>query len=915
MGRGSSGGGRYAFARRERRSPLLIVGLPLLFVTAATGIALALPHSKLPAGVPATMYLVAVFASAFATGLAGGIVASLLALVGLDLFFLPTMVSLGSATTEDSVLLIVFVVAAAGAALAVQRLRDARSAAEEERIRAAALAALTADLANASSVADVGEVLTGHMTSALGAKAAGAFVLDPSGTKVRVLAHRGYPEELMERWRSFGLDADVPASEAIRDRRPIVLGSLGERMARYAYISRDRPTMGAGAMAALPVLIRDQAAGAVTLSFSEDHRFTGVDLAFLETLVLQAAQAIERTQLRDAEHRAQERVEFVAEASRALARSLDYTRTLEEVARLAIPRFADWAAVDLLADDGTIELAAVAHRDPAMVRWARELRERIPPQQSDPTGVGAVIRMGHSEFYPDLVQEVIEQQAQSAEQLEVIRRLQPRSVIIAPLVAREKVLGAIALILSEGERRFGPEDLEVAEDLAGRAAIAIDNARLYRAESDAREAVEEGEARLRVLSAASRALASSLDLNATLEEAARLAVDHMADSAIVYLAAADGSLSGVAFAHVDPGRRGDLEALDRIYRPSRNPASHVLRAFRTGLPQTIEDVDMQALTAEVDPDVAQALRSLRVASGLALPLSLGPRAVGVLALAWTERHRIPAEDVALGEELARRMARAIENARLYEERDHAARTLQHSLLPPSIPRIPGVEVAARYRAAGATNEVGGDFYDVFEAGGAWIISIGDVCGKGPEAAAVMAIARYTTPALALHETRPSALLAALNGSLLTQSPDGRFCTACCARLHRFEGRHRLTVACGGHPRPVRLRADGAVEVVGRHGTLLGAMPEVTLWDDVLDLDPGDTVVFYTDGVERPGEPVEDTMAAFLRRVGAGEAGGRDPEAIADAILDSLADSGSPRTDDVALVVLRVEANPAQAGFA
>ena len=152
------------------------------------------------------------------------------------------------------------------------------------------------------------------------------------------------------------------------------------------------------------------------------------------------------------------------------------------------------------------------------------------------------------------------------------------------------------------------------------------------------------------------------------------------------------------------------------------------------------------------------------------------------------------EDLSLAEDLARRAGQAIENARLYEERDHIAHTLQQSLLPPELPDISGVELAARYLPAGEGNEVGGDFYDVFETGsGSWGVAIGDVCGKGAVAAAVMGLARYTLRAAAMREDRPSRILQTLNEAVMRQTTDGRFITVCYARVRPNPRAARLTV--------------------------------------------------------------------------------------------------------------------------
>ena len=180
------------------------------------------------------------------------------------------------------------------------------------------------------------------------------------------------------------------------------------------------------------------------------------------------------------------------------------------------------------------------------------------------------------------------------------------------------------------------------------------------------------------------------------------------------------------------------------------------------------------------------------------PMTARGRTLG--AMTFVSSHaarRFDKDDLGLAEELARRAATAVDNARLYAERAYIARTLQESLLPPTLPEIGGVEVAARFRAAGDGNEVGGDFYDLFDTGDAnWAVVMGDVCGKGAEAAALTALARYTLRAAAMRQDSPSDVLSTLNEALVRQRADAQFCTVAFARLQRDGAGTRITVASG-----------------------------------------------------------------------------------------------------------------------
>ncbi len=176
----------------------------------------------------------------------------------------------------------------------------------------------------------------------------------------------------------------------------------------------------------------------------------------------------------------QQRLAFLASASEVLSSSLDYETTLASVAQLAVPEVADWCGVDIIGIDGRLERLAVAHVDPKKVKWARQIHEKYPPDPDAATGVMHVIRTGRTEYYPDLPQELLEAVAINEEMRQIIREIGFTSVIVAPLSIRGQTLGAISFVASESGYHYTPSDVALAEDLARRAAVAIDNARLYR---------------------------------------------------------------------------------------------------------------------------------------------------------------------------------------------------------------------------------------------------------------------------------------------------------------------------------------------------------------------------------------------------------------------------------------------------
>lgn len=177
---------------------------------------------------------------------------------------------------------------------------------------------------------------------------------------------------------------------------------------------------------------------------------------------------------------AQRRFAFLAEASRVLASSLDYETTLVTVAKQAVPQIADWCAIDLLDEEGTLQRLAVEHVDPARVEWAHEIYAKYPPKPDDPTGVYNVLRTGKSEFYPEITDDMLAASARSPEELDLARSLGITSVLVVPLVARDHALGALSFVTAESHRRLDESDVTLAEDLALRAANSIENSHLYK---------------------------------------------------------------------------------------------------------------------------------------------------------------------------------------------------------------------------------------------------------------------------------------------------------------------------------------------------------------------------------------------------------------------------------------------------
>jgi serine phosphatase RsbU (regulator of sigma subunit) len=337
-----------------------------------------------------------------------------------------------------------------------------------------------------------------------------------------------------------------------------------------------------------------------------------------------------------------------------------------------------------------------------------------------------------------------------------------------------------------------------------------------------------------------------------------------------------------------------------------HPVAEVIRTGRTKYLDQLSDEEIDRITTRENE--REMLRRYRFKSCVVLPLGARGSVLGAMTL-WIMRPAKAFDETArrTAKRLADRAALALDNARLHEQQRHIATVLQHSLLPRSLPKIRGFEASSRFLPAGEAYEVGGDFYDVFRSGsGSWTAVIGDVCGKGPEAASLTALARYTVRTASSPESAPSEVLRTLHDSISSESADFRFCTAALARIQAPSNgtdEARLTVALGGHPLPMVLRKDGHVEPIGRPGTLLGVLPSPVLADADASLDVGDSLILYTDGVldvrDRADRGDPDWLATQI-----GKFAGKSADEIAEALADVAIErhGGEPR-DDIAILVL------------
>jgi serine phosphatase RsbU (regulator of sigma subunit) len=333
-------------------------------------------------------------------------------------------------------------------------------------------------------------------------------------------------------------------------------------------------------------------------------------------------------------------------------------------------------------------------------------------------------------------------------------------------------------------------------------------------------------------------------------------------------------------------------------------------AFRQGPVLRIDDVGRWVRSEQAAAQYGTFDGGAMVRSYLVAPVADRVGEVfAALFIGHRRAHAFAAHHERLLEAMARLCATALENAERYHERARVASALEETLLPPLLPVIPGVDLGVRYRAAVTESMVGGDFYDVFRNADGWAALVGDVCGTGPEAAAVTGIARYTVRALAETATSPAETLVALNAALAQQRTERRFLTA--VHLHLDEpapddGAVRVKLARAGHPPPVLVRADGTTTLLEEpRGMLLGVFDDVVVDEGEVELAPGDALVLYTDGVVEARGPDKEQYGYPRLQQLLSTCAGRTADGIARRVELAVSDFvGGGVDDDLAILVLR-----------
>ncbi|QOV35132.1 SpoIIE family protein phosphatase [Streptomyces ferrugineus] len=485
-----------------------------------------------------------------------------------------------------------------------------------------------------------------------------------------------------------------------------------------------------------------------------------------------------------------------------------------------------------------------------------------------------------------------------------------RSVVTVPLKVEGRLTGSLG-VAAEAPGRYSNEEALRLQFAADRIALAVESARLGELERLRRGS-------LSFLVEASDLLAGTLDRDQTLALMAQMTVPTLATWCAVYTIADQASEPYLSYVlHEDEELIDGIKSLlSKIPPPDPvpTPGARVWSAPAESAHQAALRTSMRSLglgepIGRISAGIGPTLATASAVGGetVVLPLVARNRVIGMLTLGKPTDEHFRQEILELAEDLSRRAALALDNARLYSERTAISQSLQRSLLPPELPEIGGVEVEVIYRAAGEGNEVGGDFYDLFPiSDGAYGFAIGDVCGTGPNAAAVTGLARHALRLLAREGLSGPAVLERLNSAILDEGARSRFLTLLYGELRPQEdGSAELKVVCAGHPLPLRLRQDGTVEPAAEPQPLLGVMDDLELYEQTVTLDPGDVLLCVTDGVteRREGSRMlgDDGLTDVLTTCTGLTAG-----AVAARIMRAVERFASDApSDDMAILAMRV----------
>ncbi|MCW2667772.1 MAG: hypothetical protein JWN57_2734 [Frankiales bacterium] len=350
------------------------------------------------------------------------------------------------------------------------------------------LQTVAADLTAASTVEQIAAVVIGKASEVLGALAGRVLLLD--GDVLRSVVPDGTSDPTGLQYAVVPMDADLPGPRVVRTRRPLLLrnrAQLAEQFPGLADLYDSDRTLHAA-----PLIIGDHVLGVLSFTFATGGRLDpDTQARFVRALADALAQALERALALQQAHAANERLAYVADASVALSANLDVDATVATVGDLLVPRLADWCVVQVL-QEGDLATVGITHADPDALRWAQRMSALSPVDLAAPAGPANVLRTGVSELYPDVSDELLARSAGSAELLAVLRQVGMVSAVVAPMVGRHGILGTLTLTYAESGRRYSSQDLPFVEDVARRAALALETAQLLRRQAALLAAITDG---------------------------------------------------------------------------------------------------------------------------------------------------------------------------------------------------------------------------------------------------------------------------------------------------------------------------------------------------------------------------------------------------------------------------------------
>jgi signal transduction histidine kinase len=524
-------------------------------------------------------------------------------------------------------------------------------------------------VARATEASQVYEAAMECLDQALGVDRSAVLLFDGAGV-MRFVAWRG----ISARYRE-GVEGHSPWAPGTVDAAPMMLPDVTADPSLAAFGELFRAE-GIAALAFIPLQFGDDLLGKFMLYFPQPKSPAAHEIAVARAVAGHVAFALHRFREAAARRRHEQAQELLAKAAVSLQSSLEYRQTLETLVHLLVPKLADWCVVHVVGQNGEIHPGELAHADPAREPAVRVMQDRWRFPKDDHMGIPLVIRSGKSMLVPRVPAELVQQVAQDPEHLRAMEELDPRSCMVVPLIARKRTLGTITLVGSESGRVFGQEDLTLAEELASRAALAIDNARLFAEVEESRNRAEESARRLRILAEHAAAMAAVLDHDTALRRLAAFLVRHVADFCVTYSLEPGDVIRRVGFCHRDPNHSALVEQLSGAGPPTLDDSWGVGKVMRTGEPLFLRDVPEGEIAALLsDPEQRRIIAALDPVSCMMVPIRARGRITGAIAVAVARsaQHRYTTDDLALLEELAGRAGLVADNARLYEAAQAAVR--------------------------------------------------------------------------------------------------------------------------------------------------------------------------------------------------------------------------------------------------